>query len=231
MAGTPKLGTGKSAEFPQGGSGGASMLDVFYRDFFTQAGMLPANILFERIYTFPPEDFTVNLGPGGPPTLTESMSRQKIVATGGNTDFRYGWDTGAPRDKILWILGGIRLRGFSVGIWISPVADQGVGSMDLCNEPFAGVGIQLRTPSGNDAAGQDYLEVSETRNREASFALYYDRTVPVIKGFVKFGAEQWWPIGELATDEGQKQYVGIRIVPASASDVYHMVCPMIVRYE
>lgn len=230
MAGTPKLGTGKSAEFPQGGSGGASMLDVFYRDFFTQAGMLPANILFEELYNFPPEDFQVNLGPGAAPTLSEIMSRQKVQSNG-NTDFRYGWDLGADYDKILWILGGIRLRGFSVGIWISPVADQGVGAFDLCNEPFAGVGMQLRTPSGNDASGQDYLEDSLTRNREASFALYYDRTVPVIKAFVRFGAEQWWPIGNLATDEGQKRYVGIRVVPAAASDVYHMACPMIVRYE
>jgi hypothetical protein len=230
MAGTPKLGTGKSAEFPQGGGGGASLLDVFYRDFFTQAGMLPANILFEEIYTFPAEDFTVNLGPGAAPTLTQSMSRQKVQSNG-NTDFRYGWDTGADRDKILWILGGLRLRGFSVGIFVSPVADQGAGAFDLCNEPFAGVGIQLRTTAGNDASGQDYLEDSLTRNREASFALYYDRTVPIVKAFVRFGAEQWWPIGTISADLGVMRYVGIRVVPAAGTDVYHAVCPMVIRYE
>jgi hypothetical protein len=211
---------------PTGGGGGASVADIFYKDFFSQAGMLPANIYKEEIYTFPARDFEVNNGPGGAPTHQLLQSRDRIDATG-NTDYRFGWDTGALRDRMLFILGGLRCRGFSVGIALAQLTTS--ADIQLFDEPFGANGITFITPVGSDNSA-DYFEASDTRNREFSLAIYMERGTGIVRGFVKFGAEQWWPIGSVAGDPGQMRYAIIRLVPAG-TERYNAVCPLIIRYE
>jgi hypothetical protein len=209
-----------------GGGGGASALDIFYKDFFSQAGMLPPTVYKEELYTFPAKDWEVNLGPGSAPTHALLQSRDRIVGTG-NTDYRFGWDTGALRNKMLFIVGGLRARGFTVGAFITPLTSL-VGTIVLFDSPFGAAGIEFAGPGGSDGSA-DYNETNDTRNREMSYAIYYSKVDQIVRGFVKFGAEQWWPIGSYTADEGQMRYAGIRVVPAG-TERYNAVCPLIVRY-
>jgi hypothetical protein len=190
--------------------------------------MLPANIYKEEMYTFPARDWEDNLGPGTAPTHQLLQSRDRIQSTG-NTDYRFGWDTGADHDKMLFIMGGLRTRGFSVGIAITPATNL-AGSIIFFNQPAGGAGFLFAGAGGSDDSA-DYEEDNNTRNRECSMAIYYSRADQIVRAFVKFGAEQWWPMGSYSADEGQMRYAAVRVVPGSVAERYNAVCPLVIRYE
>jgi hypothetical protein len=207
--------------------GGSSITDVFYKDFFTQAAMLPTTVYKEEMYVFPARDFEDNLGPGGAVTHQLLQSRDRLQSVG-NTDYRFGWDVGAPHNKMLFVLGGLRQRGFSVGIAIAPATSM-VGGITFFDEPFGGAGIVFAGPGGSDSS-TDYQESSDTRNRECSYAIYYSKADQIVRGFMKFEGGQWFPMGSYTADEGQMRYAIIRVVPAG-TERYNAVCPLVIRYE
>lgn len=202
--------------------------DIFYRDYFSQANLLPSNIVQDAMYTFPAEDFTFNGGPGAAPTLTRQLSRMKILGNA-NAAFNFGWDMGAARDKVLIVMGGLRLRNnLATGLFIGPTPNQ-TGIVVFTNQPYLGSGFHL-AGAGGVSNLSDYVESGATSNREIGMALYYDRTVPKIQAFVKTSG-QWFLTNEYAVDEGQMRYAGVYIVPDAAGEIVNAVCPLVIRYD
>jgi hypothetical protein len=229
MADTQRLGTGRSSEFvDSGGGGGASIADIYYKQFFTDIGMLPVNVFKEAFSIFPAEDWS-NFGGSG--TYDRYLSRGRFKSTA-NRDNRFGFDLLAPKSEILMIVGGMRLRSpflSQIGLG-SDIVQSVVEGLFGPGDPNPAAGFKMQGTVGGTDQMVDEAFLGNTTDKEFSLAVYFNTATPISVGFVKFGDMQWFPVCKTATPGmASKRFPFFRFVPFVGGEEYHFVCPLIIR--
>ena len=224
VVGNLKGSTGATGDDGPAGADGDS--DPLGLDFFAHNDLLPSTTYKEELLDWPAPDYQ-NLASG---TLSRVMSRARFLQSGNPGNF--GYDTGALRDEILAIA-FFRGVAFNIGWSFSNVAvaaaQEPDGSYLFVTEPSIS-----RMTVYKKAAGAFTVIASESTLFQTSgatiptigIAAYYKDTGNLLKLFVKFGHEQWFPVIEL-TDASftTMRYVTVRI-SGNAGNVAWICCPM-----
>ncbi len=206
--------------------------DPLGKTFFSTNSFLPANTLFEALYTFPAIDFK-NMN--GQPDPVRSMSRARW--TGANPQ-NFGWDVGALKTRMLVIFGLFRVRTSGSNIFMSdtlPSASEIPNKSWMAGpEPFSGVTILYkRVSSAFTSLATEAGAISGDAYGAANtgLAFYYDDATDRLIVFLRYGAEQWFPVIDTTnTSLTTVRYCGIRCAAGSAL-IYWAGCPMGVYYD
>jgi len=236
--------SGNSSEFLDGTgawssptAAGSAADIMLMKPFFTEQGFLPATTHREDLYTFPAADFS-NLNSS---TLSRSMSRAKVT-TSASSPANFGWDVGALKTKILFILTGMRCQP-GTGTFALFFADSLPSAAELPNGSYqffiqgnATAQCQLfkRAAGAYTALGSAEPQVIPSYAVTAGnfgVAMYYDDSTGRLIGFVRLGAEAWFPICD-TTDSSftTMRYVGVRLSYSGASQFHWMKTPMGIYY-
>lgn len=195
MAQIQRLKTGRSSQFAD--SAGSNMADsMLLKSFFAEQGLLPADIDFESLFTFPATDFENSTGG----SVVTSMSRV-LLTTPNNNALNLGWDMGAAKSKVLAIVGMVRPKTGGMGIFISP-------NLPATNGTRSAYQLQLDCANGRillnryDAGGAETTLITQANigpvngvtGPSIALALYYDDATDRLVGFMRIGSECWFPV-------------------------------------
>jgi hypothetical protein len=186
---------------PQGVAPSSSWL-ADSKAYFSDQGLLPANIIKESFSSFPVPDFT-NIDATG--SFTRLRSRARVVQTGGSSVYNTaGWNLGANYSKVLFIIGGLWSGAANIGgLWISdtqPVVTNSFGNnpadfiMSGGSWSLVGGGVNVTgalwpSNGANQPSDKAYGGLG-------CFGLYYSVADNLIIGLYKIGDGQWVSVFE-----------------------------------
>lgn len=207
--------TGWEAYMPSAGGGDFDRLDKAY---FDDNGFLPGTTILEEEDSFPPNDFVY----GTTPTIGAAS-----VKLSAGSPSHYGWDLGGSYNKVLIILGSVRIPpSYSVGLFI------GQASSSDANPPQGYFSVMdlssafdiFKTPTGGGWASI----INDSFYAPGAFtgqALYYDKLTGRLVAFARFGMERWYKVLDTTDSSYAAQAINAGIIMFSTSPVW-AACPV-----
>jgi len=197
------------------------------KKFFTDNGLMPANIIKEALNIFPAPD--VSNPAGG--TFTRKHARARFTGVG-TAPANFVWNLGANYTKVLIILGGTRYEAFNLGPTVMkslPVDGAGPDGYFLTNgTPFT----LFRNNGGASYTSRGNLDALAnnpgTGGPTVGMALLIDCVAQIQQCFLRYGPETWISGPDFAADASSitfARYAGIWLQTQGAADEW-ITCPI-----
>lgn len=206
---------------------------------FREQNLLPQNKLVLAYKNFPTPDFA-NMA-----TVTHSLSKYKNVSST-NVGYNAGWDLGGTRSKVLIVFGGMKVQGFGSSLFVSeqqPAGTEVVTDKTYlfdfttpagpANASFAKFVSSVYTQYAGGKEQQVSLDTGVETNPMVGMAFYRDDSGGILKAFLRFGTECWWPVCETSgvTDYTGMVCAGFRFAPGGGGEVHFAAAPVAVYAE
>lgn len=202
------------------------------KTFFSTNSLLPATTYQEQLYTMPAPDFS-NLNSG---TLTRTMGQIEYLTSGTNVH-NFGWDTGAARTKLLFIMSSVKTRNNGLQMFFCDSAP-GVGeppnTLYMFNLDINGSQLQIQKRAGGAyttlVTYNKFLINDAYASAGVDMAFYYDDSANSLRGFLRYGLAMWFQVITV-TDSSftTMRYAGFRIASTGGLTSW-MGCPMALYY-